>query len=177
MAGGKGKRFGDKEKQLVKLNGKRLIDRVIGAFDSSKITDYYIAVSDNSPRTKNYCKKKYESKIINTEGISYHHDLNKIIETLGKPLVTTSSDIPFLKGKDINLLLEKYKKNSLSLAVPKDSSNGENSKIEFVGVNIIGEKEKNEIVKLKEPRLRFNINTKKDLQASKNFIEKYINKT
>ncbi len=55
----------------------------------------------------------------------------------------------------------------------KETENEDDKKdIHFIGVNIIGEIEENKLIKRNEKRLKFNINTKKNLRRSKKFLKK-----
>ncbi|ABO35032.1 adenosylcobinamide-phosphate guanylyltransferase [Methanococcus maripaludis C5] len=117
MAGGKGTRLEENvEKPILDICGKPMIDYVIESLLNSEIEKIYVAVSNHTPKTKQYLEKKYSSdqnynqkiNIICTSGSDYVDDLNECIEFFREPFLILSSDIPTIKTKVINSIIKEY---------------------------------------------------------------------
>lgn len=190
MAGGKGTRLNlDIEKPLLPILKKPMIDYIVEALLKSNINNIYIAVSKNTPKTEEYLAKKYKDNInihlIKTSGIDYIHDLNECISYFSEPFMVISCDIPTIKPKTINKIINYYyiiksKTNnleSLCVAIEKDAYPGNPSIVlnGYIpsGINILSPKygeQREELYIIDEPIL--NINTLED----KNLVESYWNK-
>jgi len=124
MAGGRGERFGaTAEKPLAFFMGKPLLLWVVEAVtSSSKISDFYIVTSPNTPKTEEECLRE-GLKVIKTEGKGYHEDLKQAI-LLGKlfrPVLIVSSDLPALTGDFLDKIFsiyERCRKPALRVFVP-----------------------------------------------------------
>ena len=118
MAGGKSTRFiFDKikckyrEKLLLPLGGKHLIEYVIDAALASKnINRLIIAVSPFTPYTKSIIEvKKPSIELIETPGVGYHFDVQFIIKNLKLEItMTIVADLPLIKPEIIDEIIEKY---------------------------------------------------------------------
>ncbi|MBA2852915.1 adenosylcobinamide-phosphate guanylyltransferase [Methanococcus maripaludis] len=117
MAGGKGTRLKENvEKPILNICEKPMIDYVIDSLLNSKIEKIYIAVSIHTPETKEYLEKKYrldrnynqKIDIICTSGTNYVDDLNECMEFFKEPFLILSSDIPTIKPKVINSIIQEY---------------------------------------------------------------------
>lgn len=124
MAGGKGKRFGSNvEKPLAFFMGKPLITWVVEALrSSSKVSDFYVVTSPNTPETEKKCLQE-GLKVIRAEGKGYHEDLKYAIVkgALYHPVLIVSSDLPALTGNFIDNVLSIYErcgKPALTILVP-----------------------------------------------------------
>ncbi|MFU8653134.1 adenosylcobinamide-phosphate guanylyltransferase [Methanotorris formicicus] len=153
MAGGKGTRMGYVEKPLVEINGKFMIDYIIETLTQSNIEKIFVAVSKNTPKTEQYLKEKYRDIVlIKTSGNGYVEDLNEAIKYFSSPFLVVSSDIPTIKPKTINNIINYYlnirginnKVEALCVMVKKDNYLG-NPTMELdgyipAGINIISPK-------------------------------------
>ncbi|MEM2420019.1 MAG: NTP transferase domain-containing protein [Candidatus Bathyarchaeia archaeon] len=124
MAGGRGKRFGSSvEKPLALFMGKPLITWVVEAVQaSSKISNFYVVTSPNTPETEAKCLRE-GLRVIRTDGKGYHEDLKQAIiaSRLYHPVLTVSSDLPALTGKFLDKVLSIYErcgKPALTVLVP-----------------------------------------------------------
>lgn len=128
MAGGKSKRFNFgkidfeyREKLLLPLGGKSIIDYIIDAALASKNIDrLIIATSPFTPHTKSIIKdKKKLVELIDTPGDGYHSDLSYIIKTLNLGItMTIAADIPLIKPQILDEIILKYfKLNKPALSV------------------------------------------------------------
>jgi len=124
MAGGLGKRMKlTVEKPLVWFMGKPLIERVVEAVKSaSKISEFYIVTSPNTPETEAKCLKD-GLRVVRTDGKGYHNDLVQAITkaNLLSPVLIIPSDLPALTGKFLDRVIsafEKCGKDALAVFVP-----------------------------------------------------------
>jgi len=187
MAGGKGTRLNSNvEKPLLKILDMPMIDYIIEELLKSKINKIYIATSKHTPQTKKYLINKYNDNkeviIVDTEGIDYIHDLNQCIPYFSKPFMMVSCDIPSIKSKLINNIINYYnnidnKKEALCVVIEKNNYLGNPTLIlnEYdkipAGINILSPKQEcqtEEIYLVDE--LLININTLKD----KEIVEKIL---
>lgn len=163
MAGGKGKRFDFdsikseyREKLLLQLGGKYLIEYIIdAALTSKRINRVIFAVSPHTPCTKSIIMvKKPSIEFIETPGAGYHSDISYIIKTLKLGItITIVADIPLIKPEILDEIIEQYfilKKPALSVMAdvklftqygltPTISFQSDDSKKNLVplGINII----------------------------------------
>ena len=127
MCGGKGSRmkgFANVEKPLLKLKGKTMVDRVLDALlqykDFSKIV---AATSSNTPITNSYLASNMSHKIevFETEGISYSHDISKVLNTLKPATVfVVTADLPLLRSKDVKQIISKCNPQHTCTSVVSD---------------------------------------------------------
>ena len=187
MAGGKGTRMGNVEKPIVKLYNKCLIDYVLSSLLKSEVKNIFVAVSPNTPKTKEYIKSTYKDYkniiAIDTSGNGYINDLNECIEYFSEPFLVVSSDLINLTSKIINSIVDYFycikAKNpdveALAVMIPKEKY--PNPSIDFnglvpVGINVLSPKhgyQKEEIMIIDE--LIFNINTKDDLKLAEMLLK------
>jgi adenosylcobinamide-phosphate guanylyltransferase len=194
MAGGKGTRFGgDTEKPMAMFMDKPLIRRVIDAAkESKKVTKTYVVVTSYSPETTKEAKNASVT-IIETAGKGYHEDLQQAVKTakLFCPVLVISADIPLLNGEFLDEIIEKYVqsgKPALTVMIPEDafreyglsavSLYEYNGKMYAVsGINImdgnrISDEQEQEVVVSSRPEAVFTVNSRKDLDAAKNYLQK-----
>ncbi|AIJ05576.1 hypothetical protein JH146_0728 [Methanocaldococcus bathoardescens] len=175
--------MGNVEKPIVKVCDKCIIDYVLSPLLKSKVKNIFVAVSPNTPKTKEYVISTYKSykniSVIDTSGNGYINDLNECIEYFSEPFLVVSSDLINLTSKIINSIVDYYyfikSKNpdveALAVMIPKEKY--PNPSIEFnglvpVGINVLSPKhgyQKEEIMVIEE--LIFNVNTKDDLKLAK----------
>lgn len=110
MAGGRSERLGiKKEKPLVKLLGKCMIDYVIEALnEAKKVKKVIVAVSPNTPNTKKYLERK-GIEIIETPAKGFVEDIKFAIKKKGLGItLVVSADLPLITSKLIDLIVERY---------------------------------------------------------------------
>ena len=197
MAGGKGTRFGgDTEKPMAEFMGKTIIQRVIEATkESKKIAETYVAVTANTPRTAKEARKA-SVKVIETDGKGYHEDLQQAVKAveLTCPVLIISADIPLLTGEFLDEIITKYiesGKPALTVMVPEETFTEyglsavslyeyKGKMYAVSGVNIMDgtrilEEQKQEVVVTSRPEAVFTVNSKKDLEAAKNYFQQNMN--
>ncbi|ACV24137.1 adenosylcobinamide-phosphate guanylyltransferase [Methanocaldococcus fervens] len=191
MAGGKGTRMGNVEKPIVKVCGKCLIDYVLYPLLSSKVKNIFVAVSPNTPKTKEYVIKNYcdykNISVVETSGKDYINDLNECMKYFSEPFLVVSSDLINLTSKIINSIVDYFyyikSKNpdveAIAVMLPKKIY--PNPSIDFnglvpVGINVVSPKheyQKEEIMAIED--LIFNINTKDDLKFAEMLLKNQQN--
>ena len=192
MAGGKGTRFhGKTEKPMALFMGKPIIRRVIDATKESKrIIETYVAVTLFTPKTAQEAKNA-SVKIIKTDGLGYHEDLQQAIKAanLFCPVLIISADLPLLTGKFLDNIIEKYMKSgkpALTVLVPQEAFLEYGlcavSVFEFKGkmyavsgINILDglqilDEQEQEVIFSSSPEAVFTVNSREDLDAAKKYV-------
>lgn len=155
MAGGKSTRFGS-EKLISNLCGKKVIDFTISAM-KSLFPNFYVAVSDNAPETKEYIDKLGLNSI-RTPGNGYPRDVKYIQDYFSDDLLILNGDSIFVTPEHIRYFLSKYEgKSQTAITYHKGM------KI-YIGLNIATVNSLNDIeILLNFENIYLNINTKDDL--------------
>jgi adenosylcobinamide-phosphate guanylyltransferase len=123
MAGGKGTRMAlIEEKPLLKVGGKRMIERVLNALgDAERVDDIVVAVSTHTPKTAELAER-LSLKVLETPGNGYVSDTAYAVRKLKLGTVLTiSADLPLVTGEIIDRVLGRYVecgKPALTVAVP-----------------------------------------------------------
>jgi GTP:adenosylcobinamide-phosphate guanylyltransferase len=126
MAGGKANRLGGIEKGLIELGGTTILEREILALNESDcVSDIYVAVSKNTPKTRHFALPRAGLNVVDTAGHGYVEDSREALKkfSLGVTLILCS-DTPFLSGGLIKKAVSEYyekEKPALSLAIPISS--------------------------------------------------------
>lgn len=186
MAGGKGTRMKyPKEKPLIKISGKPMIEHVWNAVDSSKKVDsILVATTKNTPKTREFTEKR-GIKAIETPGKGYVEDLAFIISKLvpDSILLTITADLPLISSSLIDHVLGEYEKcgkPAMCVALPIEIFENYNLKPSMVfdgivpsGLNIlrcINKIQDEEVLILSEIELALNINTCEDIKLIEKFL-------
>jgi adenosylcobinamide-phosphate guanylyltransferase len=194
MAGGKGSRMGlPVEKPLLSFLGKPLIEWVTKAVASAtKISEFYVVTSGNTPKTEKHCKNK-GWKVLHTEAKGYHDDLKQAVHEAGitGAILTMPSDVPAVTGKFLDKVISSFEtsgKDFLAVFVPIEtrqrlglsiSSTDEYKGVWYAvsGVNIITgakiqERKKIETSALitEETEVLLNVNTLKDVEIAEKMM-------
>jgi len=115
MAGGRGKRLQmNIEKNLVRICNQYLINWVMDAvLQSNCFDEIFVAISQNTPKTKEYLKKNRKITVVDTSGCGYIQDMHFVIKkfSIKTPLMVISADLPLLNAKLIKYVVEHYKKS------------------------------------------------------------------
>ena len=194
MAGGKGSRMGlPVEKPLLPFLGKPLIEWVTKAVASAtKISEFYVVTSGNTPKTEKHCKNK-GWKVLHTEAKGYHDDLKQAVHDAGitGAILTMPSDVPAVRGKFLDKVISSFEasgKDFLAVFVPIEtrqrlglsiSSTDEYKGVWYAvsGVNIITgakiqERKRIETSALitEETEVLLNVNTLKDVEIAEKMM-------
>lgn len=193
MAGGKGTRFRkDTEKPMAQFMGRPLIRRVIDATKQSKrISETVVAVTAYSPNT---AKEATEAsvKVVETDGQGYHADLQQAVQNadIKCPVLIVSADLPLLTGEFLDEIIERYEeagKPALTVLIPEETFRKygisavslfeyEGKMYAVSGINIIDgqlilEEQEQEVVVSCRPEAVFTVNSTKDLESAKNYLQ------
>ncbi len=195
MAGGKGTRMkNQKEKPLIKIDDKSFIEHVINALKNSKKIDRVIvAVSKHTPQTAKRAKE-LSIEVIETSGKDYVIDLREAVKKLRlEHLITVSADLPLLKSKTIDRIIEHYEscgKPVMAVMVPAERFEDLGVSIDLIlnykgkrlvpaGINVLDgdkvkreefEKELDQEIFIMDSEEFVNINTPKDLMIAKQLL-------
>jgi len=109
LCGGRGTRLdGHREKPLVPVAGRPMIERVLDALAAARISRVVAVVSPHTPVTANRLRDEFTESVavpctvLDGSGDGYVSDLNRALDTVGKPAVTVAADLPLLRGSDVD---------------------------------------------------------------------------
>ncbi len=187
LAGGKSNRMTGRkgeEKALIKIgesgNQKRLIDLVVRSVRESKVDDFIVAISKNTPKTAEYCKL-VGYVVVETPGEGYHEDLRYLLLRYPE-FVSVACDIPFLRSKHINAIIDAYLSHRVSItgAVPLNivpnvtpgyTFEHEGKKLVSCGINVVTSSKNSIPFLFDDPLLAINVNTPDDLRIARRMLE------
>ena len=140
MCGGRGTRLdGDREKPLVPVAGRAMVDRVFDALAAAeRVETAYAAVSPHTPRTRERlvareggegsgpdaesADKSGETSIVDTPGDGYVADLRAALRAgPTAPTLTVAADLPLLDGAAVDAVCDAHAAadaDALSVRVP-----------------------------------------------------------
>lgn len=193
MAGGKGTRMDlNKEKPLIKVNNKPMIQYVIEALTQSKYVDtILVAVTPNTPLTEKFLEK-FSVTTVKTEGKGYIEDLSSVLSDRNyveedEVILTIVADLPFVTSNQLDDVFKHYferKKPAMCVSVPEEIFKKYGIKPTLVyeglvptGVNLLlanNSEQDQSIYESENIELAFNVNTIQDLNVSEKYIEKKI---
>ncbi|MCW4000083.1 MAG: NTP transferase domain-containing protein [Candidatus Bathyarchaeota archaeon] len=196
MAGGRGSRMGlPTEKPMLPFLGKPLLDWVAQAVKSaSKVGEFYVITSPNTPQTELHCQKM-GYRFVRTDANGYHNDLRQAVTKLGwmGPILTMPSDVPAITGAVLDWVVGEFEvcgKDFLAVFVPIEkrlslglsiSSTDEYGGVWYAvsGVNVIngakvlGEgKVETAAIITEETEVVLNVNTTTDLEIARQLMQK-----
>ncbi len=193
MAGGRATRMKNvREKPLIRICGKTMVERVIEALRSSKnINEIIVAVSKFTPKTAELMYN-FSIKVVETPAKGYCSDLRYAIKkcALFSPVLTISADLPLVTKELIDEIVARYKqheKPALAVAVPirtykqlglkvGHSFEARGKRLVYVGINVVDGKRVNEprmaqeIMILKKAEPVVNVNTLNDLKIAEKLL-------
>lgn len=193
LAGGKSSRMSGRngenrksEKALIKLGGsenpKRLIDLVVGSVRESNAEDFFVAVTKNTPNTKEYCKL-VNYKTLETPGGGYHEDIWYLLSCYPE-FVSIACDTPFLRSGHINAIIDAYRLHRISVtgAIPRDmlpesitpshSFESKGKELVSCGINVVTNSKDSIPFIFDDPLLAINVNTDADLRVARSISTK-----
>ena len=180
MAGGKGTRMNlDREKPMIIVDGKPLIEHVLSALqDSLGVDEIIVATSHHTPVTT-FHVEDLGFRVLKTPGNGYVEDISFILSQdvfKDDVILTITSDLPLITGKIIDLVLEEYHKSpksAMSVMVPVEIFREHGLKASLVlenlvpsGLNILRGKnteQDEEVLVLDKIELALNINSPEDI--------------
>ncbi len=190
LAGGKSSRlnrgtYTENEKALITIgkrgNQKRLLDMVVETVRESNVENFFVAVTKNTPKTREYCKLA-NYKILGTPGGGYHEDLWYLLPRYPE-FVSVACDIPFLKSEHINAIIDAHRLHRISVtgAIPLDmlpesitpshSFEYEGKELVSCGINVVTNSKDSIPFIFDDPLLAINVNTDADLSVARSMLE------
>jgi adenosylcobinamide-phosphate guanylyltransferase len=170
-----------REKALITIdrrgNQKRLIDLVVESVRESKVEDFFVAITKNTPRTEGYCKS-VGYKTVETPGKGYHEDLHYLLISYPE-FVSVTCDIPFLRKEHINALIDAYLAYHISITgavplaimpkgiTPSYTFDHGGKKLVSCGINVVTRSEDSIPFIFDDPLLAINVNTRDDLRIAR----------
>lgn len=182
MAGGKSSRLGvNREKALLSLGGATLLERSVAAVRKSEASDCLIAISNHTPRTEQFAKKR-GLDIIETPGHGYHEDALFLLEHLGC-FLSINVDIPFISADAINKLHLQTGEASIACVVPLSLvtfqlseqsifAPEEGKKFVWIGLNYVTPSPKTGYLILEDALLALNVNTLEDMSLAEKMLSR-----
>ena len=179
LAGGKSSRMRwhkGGEKAVTKIEGKRLIDLVVESVSESKVSDFIVAITDNTPETEAYCKR-VRYKTVGTPGAGYHEDLQYLLQCYPK-FISVACDLPFLRSEHINEMIDAFSSHRISItgAVPREivpkkvipsyTFEHEGKELVSCGINVVTSSKDTIPFVFNDPLLGINVNTRDDLRIA-----------
>ncbi|MGC8937067.1 MAG: NTP transferase domain-containing protein [Candidatus Methanomethylicaceae archaeon] len=126
MAGGRGERLkSDVEKPLLAIGRKPMIQRVIEALLASpSVSRVVVAISPNTPKTREYLRSIKGITVLETSGTSYHEDMKEAIRRVqAGHFLVLSADLPLITPNVVEEIIKRYfemKKPALTVVLPLD---------------------------------------------------------
>ncbi len=170
LAGGKSARMG-KEKPILRIAGKEMLMWVYD--QASKIDETFVALSKNTPKTKELCLRE-GIPFIETPGKGYVADVLWLLREFG-PFISSASDIPFVKASDIWMIKKAFDgKTSLTgvlplSIVPRDLKPVVYNGHAIIGLNAVAHGGE-EFFELSNPLLALNVNTPEELEKAERLL-------
>jgi len=194
MAGGKGMRMKTtEEKPLVKVGGKRMIERVLNALKGAKkVEEIIVAVSEHTPKTAKFARK-LSLKVLQTPRKGFCLDAGYAIKKLKLGTVLTiCADLPLITSEFVDKVITHYEqcnKPALTVMIPLEIYKNLGFSTDYIfkikgknlvpaGVNVIDgkridEKElEEEIVVVDCERVAVNVNTQEDLRVAELMLQR-----
>jgi adenosylcobinamide-phosphate guanylyltransferase len=189
MAGGAGSRLNLGEKPLILLAGQPMIGYVLEAFRQAGV-DPVLAVSPKTPMTLNWCKAN-GIEYCKAGGKGYVEDMVEAVRLMEEtgPLFISVSDIPCITADIVRRIAARYEssgKDALSVWVPASRVGTCRGGMPYresiggivacpAGLNILRGDRIDEVqdelqIRLDEPCLALNINTRADLARAEAFM-------
>lgn len=173
LCGGRGSRLAiDREKPLVEVGGRPMVDRVGAALASSRIERTSAVTAPHAPRTREHVTLP----TIDAPGDGYVADLSAALEHVDLPVLTVAADLPLLDGATIDAILDSSDDTSMTVCVPTelkrrlgvsvDTTIEDDPALAPTGINVVAESEVDRRVVVENPRLAVNVNRVRDVQVA-----------
>lgn len=181
MCGGRGTRLGaDREKPLVEVAGRPMVERVLGALANSALDRVYAVVSPNAPATRDSLAAEWD--LIETAGDGYVPDLRQALadDRIRQPILTVAADLPLLDGGVVDGVLDAHGEGPVTVAVPADlkrelgvsvdtTVDHEGRELAPTGVNVV-EDGAEVIHVVDDDRLAVNVNRPTDVDVAERLL-------
>jgi adenosylcobinamide-phosphate guanylyltransferase len=182
MAGGRSTRMGGRiEKPIIRLGKETLLERAVSAVNGSRISDFIVATTSNTPKTTEFAIGRGFA-VLETPGKDYHEDVYFLLDRIG-PYISLNVDIPFMTPSAIDRLISESNRESIACALPREKvsysvdrdsvGKGKDGKTYiWIGLNYVTLSKDTGILILDDERLAININTPFDIALAAGIIRK-----
>jgi adenosylcobinamide-phosphate guanylyltransferase len=187
LAGGRGCRLHaeEREKALINIgsssgNERKLIDIVVDSVQRSRVDKFCVAVTRNTPKTANYCKKKGYTTI-ETPGEGYIEDVWFLLCSYPE-FISITCDLPFVQPAHINALIDVYAVHQISVTgavpvtllpeglTPSHTFTHEGLQLVPCGLNVVTSSQESVPYIFDEPLLAVNVNTEEELATARRLL-------
>ncbi len=192
MAGGRGTRLNImREKPLVEVGGKPMIQRVLEALEgATKVEDIVVVVTKHTPQTAAFAQKQ-ALKVLRAPSRGFCLDAKYAIKKLKLGTVLTiCADLPLITSEFIDKVItiyEQCKKPALTVAVPQELYAKFGLSVDYVfnvngkslipiGVNVVDGRRiderylEEEVLLIDDVKVAVNVNTLQDLEIAEEWL-------
>lgn len=177
MCGGRGSRLDrPREKPLVEVAGRPMIDRVLDGLGESRVETVHAVVSPQTPGTRAHLDGRLP--IVDTPGEGYVADLRLALETVERPVVTCVADLPLVAGGVVDDLVAAADRSTRA-EVPAQLVRSLGCRVEYdrdwlpTGLNVVaddGERCDGDAWRTWDARLAVNVNRERDLAVAEELV-------
>jgi adenosylcobinamide-phosphate guanylyltransferase len=178
MCGGRGTRLDtDREKPLLDVGGRPMVDRVHEALTASRVESVHAVTSPATPRTREHCRER-GVRVLDAPGDGYVADLSWALDRLAlgeSPVLTVVADLPLLDAEVVDAVLDTHEGGSLTVCVPialkrrlgvRVDSTLPDRDLAPTGLNVVAPDSDDEPMTLDDPRLAVNVNRLRDAMVA-----------
>ncbi|MGC9443945.1 MAG: NTP transferase domain-containing protein [Candidatus Methanospirareceae archaeon] len=189
LAGGQGSRLRAvaREKALITFNSssgteRKLIDIVVNSVQSSRVDEFCVAVTRNTPETMKYCKTRGYTTF-ETPGEGYIEDVWFLLRSYPE-FISITCDLPFLRPVHINALIEAYAVHQSSITgavpvalfpegiTPSHTFTHNGRQLVPCGLNVVTSSHESVPYVFDEPLLAVNVNTRDELAMARRLVRR-----
>ncbi|MFW5918065.1 MAG: NTP transferase domain-containing protein [Haloferacaceae archaeon] len=182
MCGGRGTRLDcDREKPLVEVGGRPLLDRVADALAASVIDRTVAVTSPHAPQTRDHVPLR----TIDAPGEGYVADLQYALERVDPPVLTVAADLPLLTGATVDAVINSFEGIKMTVCVPAELKRrlgvridttipGDGPQLAPTGVNVVAGGGDERQVVFEDPRLAVNVNYPRDAQVAEALLRSEV---
>jgi len=184
MCGGRGTRLdADREKPLVRVGGRPMVDRVVEALSACGVDGTYAVVSSHTPETAAHLDGTVP--IVETPGEGYVADLRTALadDRVDRPTLTVAADLPLLSGAVVDRVCDAHEGGSLTVAVPVERKRAlgvsrdttferDGRELAPTGVNVVGDDAETTLV-VDDERLAVNVNRPGDVAVAERLLASF----
>lgn len=177
MAGGTGTRLDTpREKPLVQVGGKTMLQRMLDTIDNSQKSSLeHLCLSPNAPDTL----ERYgdHPKALTTKGAGYHEDLAHLLKEADEPFLILPSDLPLLRPEHVDTTARIHQRLDRPISIVTTSHFSEklglqtrNRPTEYAGINVLqpNSSPQNETrIILDRPGTALNVNNERELKKAR----------
>jgi len=177
MAGGEGRRIGNRNKAMLRVCGKPILERILSA--AEPLGKVYVVTTERHIEVINWCKNRGMNPVI-TQGLGYARDLVNAVRQLGTPILILPGDVPFISTETLRDFIKASSHVNLPIVTLLVVRGGETEPlgISLIRVEPMGESLPWANLLVRWRREFMNINTKHDLdEANKECGDQNYDKT